>query len=606
MQTDGPARALGREVSRRRFLAGASAVMGAAAWARIDRVASADLVACDVPPAFPAGIELYRNRFENWSGEIVIDEIWTARASSPADVVSLANWGRANGWTIRARGYMHNWSPLVVTADQSCASPVVVVDTTALSSMEVGAGSVVRVGAGASMEALLGYLDAHGHGLASVPAIGLITLGGALAIDGHGAVVRAVGETPAAGEGHGSISNQVVSLTAVVWDARADAYVLRTFDRATPEAAALTTHLGRAFLTEAVLRVGPARKVRCQSIMHQLATTLFAPPSSAGPHSFSKLLDKAGRVEAIWFPFTPKPWTKVWTLAPTRPLPSRRTTGPYNYPFSDSLTNPVSSLVDQLITGPGPFSSFGDDLGAPLGELADRVIAGEATATPLLGRTGYAVAALGLKVLLAEDLWGPAFHTQLYIKWTTLRYAQVGFAILTSRSNVQRVVHDLTTHYAGMLAAYEADDLYPVNGALEIRASGVDLPTASGVPGAVPPLLSALRPRADHPEWDTAIWVNVLTFPGTDGAPEFLTELEQWVRGAFAEPAATVRVEWSKGWGYTAAGPWTDTSMIGGAIPDGFRGAATDADDWDVARDTLNALDPHRVFSNAFLDQLLP
>jgi FAD/FMN-containing dehydrogenase len=602
-------------MARRAFLAGAGAAVGAAAWARIDRVGASELVCGPPPPDFPAGIGIYKQRFENWSGEIVIDELWTAEVVTPSEVATLASWGREHAWAVRARGYMHNWSPLVVTAAQSCAHPVLAVDATALSGMALE-GDVVRVGTGATMEALLGYLDDQGHGLASVPAIGLITVGGALAIDGHGAVVPAEGEIPALGEGHGSISNQIVSLTGVVFDPRRDSYVVRTFDRATPEAAVLTTHLGRAFLTEAVLRVGPARKLRCRSITSSPASAVFAPPAAAGSSSFSGLLDQAGRVESIWFPYTDKPWTKVWSVAPRKPPRARRTTGPYPFPFSDTLPSEANELVDQLLTGPGPRSSLGDDLansqrierrpGTALGGLIDRVTAGDAGATPALGQTAYAVAALGLKLLLAEDLWGPAWHTQLYIKWTTLRYAQVGFVVLTSRSNVQQAVHDVSTQYAGMLASFRAEGLFPVNGALEIRASGVDDPAASGVPGAVAPLLSAVRPVADHPEWDTAIWVNVLTFPGTDGSHRFLTELEHWVRSHFTPPAATVRVEWSKGWAYTDAGPWTDQAMLGTQIPDAFRGSATGPEDWDVARERLNALDPHRVFSNPFLDRLLP
>ena len=600
------ARPAGPLLSRRGFLVGAGALAGATAWARIDRVRAGELLCGPPPPGFPTGIELSKQRFENWSGEIVVDQLWTAQARTAEDVVTLANWGRAHGWAIRARGHMHNWSPLVVTPDQSCAQPVVAVDTSELSGMAMEPGDLVRVGTGCTMEALLEHLDAHGRGLASVPAIGLISVGGALAIDGHGAVVPAVGEVPAPGEGHGSLSNQVVSLTAVVFDPAADAYALRTFDRATPEAAVLATHLGRAFLTEAVLRTGPARMVRCRSIMDQRASDLFAPAASAGPDSFAGLLDQAGRVEAIWFPFTDKPWTKVWTVTPKRPPRAVRTRRPYPFPFSDALPGPVTGLVDQVISGPGPNLSVGRDLRAPLGGLVDQVLAGQAAATPALGRTAYAVAALGLQLFAAEDLWGPAWHTQLYIRWTTLRYAQLGIVVLTSRAEVQQVVHELTSHYAGMLAAHQADGRFPINGPLEIRASGTDHPAVCGVPGAVAPLLSAVRPVADHPEWDAAIWVNVLTFPGTEGSNEFLAELEQWVRSQLTAPRATVRVEWAKGWGYTETGPWTNAAMVRAEVADGFRGPATGPEDWDVARARLDALDPHRVFTNPFLDQLLP
>jgi hypothetical protein len=66
----------------------------------------------------------------------------------------------------------------------------------------------------------------------------------------------------------------------------------------------------------------------------------------------------------------------------------------------------------------------------------------------------------------------------------------------------------------------------------------------------------------------------------------------------------TTRVEWSKGWAYTTSAAWADTNVITGNVPDSFR-QGTDAT-WDAARTTLNAFDPHRVFSNPLLDQLLP
>jgi hypothetical protein len=47
------------------------------------------------------------------------------------------------------------------------------------------------------------------------------------------------------------------------------------------------------------------------------------------------------------------------------------------------------------------------------------------------------------------------------------------------------------------------------------------------------------------------------------------------------------------GWAYTVDGPWTDAGVVGAA------GSS-------AASSTLDGFDPHRVFSNAFLDALLP
>ncbi|MDX2681192.1 cholesterol oxidase substrate-binding domain-containing protein [Streptomyces sp. NY05-11A] len=63
---------------------------------------------------------------------------------------------------------------------------------------------------------------------------------------------------------------------------------------------------------------------------------------------------------------------------------------------------------------------------------------------------------------------------------------------------------------------------------------------------------------------------------------------------------ALTRVEWSKGWGYTHEAAWSDGEVLGTAVPESF-GAA-----WDEAADTLERLDPHRVFRAPLHGRLFP
>jgi hypothetical protein len=112
-------------------------------------------------------------------------------------------------------------------------------------------------------------------------------------------------------------------------------------------------------------------------------------------------------------------------------------------------------------------------------------------------------------------------------------------------------------------------------------------------------LLSALRPSAEHPEWDTAVWLDVLTLPGTPYAEEFLRELEQFLYRSYDGADALTRVEWSKGWAYTEEAAWSDEEVLGAAIPGSFGESV-----WGQAAGTFDRLDPHGVFGNAFLDRL--
>ena len=41
----------------------------------------------DELPELPPGIAPYRAAFKNWSGEIVVESLWTCSASTPEDVV---------------------------------------------------------------------------------------------------------------------------------------------------------------------------------------------------------------------------------------------------------------------------------------------------------------------------------------------------------------------------------------------------------------------------------------------------------------------------------------------------------------------------------------
>jgi len=556
--------------TRRGFL------LSAAALAAVPVLLTADpaLAAAELPD-FPAGVDLYRSAYRNWVGEITADGLWACAPTDADQVVSVVNWAWQHGWRVRPRGSSHGWSPLTIESGTTSDAPVLLVDTAPhLTGLTLDSASAVRAGTGITLEALLTFLEGHGLGLTASPAPGDLTLGGALAIDAHGTAVPAQGEERTAGHTFGSLSNLVLSLTAVVWDTDTGAYVLRTYTRDEADCAALLTHLGRALVTEVVLRVGANANLRCVSRTDIPATELFGAPGSGG-RTFASFLDEAGRAEAIWFAFTEFPWLKVWSVAPTRPLTSRHVASPYNYPFSDNVPTLVADLVGRILSDAAWYLA------------------------PVLGNAQLDVAALGLTTTLSADIWGPSKNTLLYIKPTTLRETANGYAVLTSRAQVQRVVHEFTDFYQERLTAYAALGRFPVNGTVEIRVTGLDHPADTELAGARAPLLSALRPSTEHPEWDTAVWLDVLTLPGTPYAEEFLRELEQFLYRSYDGTDALTRVEWSKGWAYTEEAAWSDEEVLGTAIPGSFGESV-----WGQAAGTFDRLDPHGVFGNAFLDRL--
>jgi hypothetical protein len=269
--------------------------------------------------------------------------VWTCTPRTPDEVVAVVSWAWRHGYRARALGRAHTWSPLVLAGTSSRSPRVLLVDTTRhLTRMRLaGAGpAAVVTQTGATMDDLLAFLEAAGLGMTAHPAPGDLTVGGVLAIDGHGTAIPSPGERRSRGQSFGSLSNLVLSLTAVVWSERRHRYVLRTFDRDDPVCASLLTNLGRAFVTAVTLRAGPLRHLRCVSYTDVPAHELFAGPG-AGGRTFASFLEASGWVEAIWYPFTDAPWLKVWSLSRRRPAGSRLVRSPYNFPFSDTLSDAV-------------------------------------------------------------------------------------------------------------------------------------------------------------------------------------------------------------------------------------------------------------------------
>jgi FAD/FMN-containing dehydrogenase len=602
----------GGGMSRRRMLA-SSAALGGAAWLLRGIARPGDAYASSpAPPGFPGGLDLHQGIYENWAGEIRSDALWTCAPRTAQDVLDVTNWAYTAGWTARAQGHRHGWAPLTVADGTPAATQVILLDTTAhltalsFASQAADGTACVRAQAGASLEALLAFAGGSGYGVTSAPAPGDLSVGGALAIGAHGTAVQAAGETAAPGHGYGSLSNLVTELTAVVWDSGTNRYVLRTVGRADPDCAALLTHLGRAFVTEAVLRVGPDRNLRCVSRLDIPATELFAAPGApASARTLAGFVDATGRAEAIWFAFTDKPWLKTWSVTPNRPFASRAVSAPYNYPFSDNIPEPVAELAGDLVAGAWASAPLFGQVQyllakvALTGDVTDVLLSGTLIRDILTTDVLTHLLAGGLR----SDLWGASRNLLEYVRPTTLRETANGYAVLTRRADLQWVVSQFATYYSGLLDTYAARGEFPVNGQVEIRVTGLEDPAVCGVPGARAPLLSALRPRPDRPDFDTAVWIDILSLPTTPALHRFYRDIEQFLLTVVDGPRAAVRVEWSKGWAYTATAAWADPDMLGTVIPGTQR--AGGGPGWDEAVATLDRLDPHRVFSNPFLDGLL-
>jgi Cholesterol oxidase, substrate-binding len=203
------------------------------------------------------------------------------------------------------------------------------------------------------------------------------------------------------------------------------------------------------------------------------------------------------------------------------------------------------------------------------------------------------------------DIWGQSQDVLLYVKPSTVRIVEAGFAVITARASIQQVVSDFYTQYTSRLSYYQGLGQYPMNGPIEIRVTGLDQTADSVVSGAQSPILSSVRPRPDHPEWDVAVWLDMGTLPVTPGFSQFYTDMETWIWSHYTGSYATVRPEWSKAWACTSAAPWTSTSILGSTVPAAVSAGQASTGSWSTAVSILTSYDPYSVFSNPFLDTLM-
>jgi hypothetical protein len=563
------------------------------------------------PPGFPAQIPINRVPFKNWSGSIDLPLVWTCAPHTADDVVEICNWAKNNGYTVRPRGIMHNWSPLSLQNDLPDVSKVLLVDTTkALNKIQMipasnGMPAQVRVGVGATMGNLLSFLEqqpggqgtAPGFSFPHTPAPNHLTVGGVLAINGHGTAVRTppIDDFPCS---YGSMSNHILEVTAVVTDpagSNPDQYQLRTFKRGEQDTAAFLTQLGRAMIVEVTLHVIDNYNLRCQSFTDIPNSVLFARSNggSPPPQSVADFLEQSGRIEVIWYPFSEYPWLKVWTVTSNQPEGSRLAETPNNYPFSDNLETQITEIIKGILSGiPGLTPTFG--------QIMEKATQLGLDGKNLLGQTIYPI---------SRDIWGASKNTLFYVKDTTLRVTANGYAVLMRKADVQDAIADFTEQFQKMLSDYQSKNQFPVNAPLEIRVTNLDSPdNVPVVGGNAPrrPIISSLAtdPLTEQNGWDVALWLDVLTLPGTALSNQFFAEMEAWFVEHFTGSKARVVPEWSKGWAYTASnGPWTDADFING-IRETFTLSRDNDDNWQSELNTLAKYDRYGLFMSPLLKNL--
>ncbi|MEM8594578.1 MAG: cholesterol oxidase substrate-binding domain-containing protein, partial [Pseudomonadota bacterium] len=199
-----------------------------------------------------------------------------------------------------------------------------------------------------------------------------------------------------------------------------------------------------------------------------------------------------------------------------------------------------------------------------------------------------------------SDIWGPAYHTLLYVTEHTLRVTANGYAVHLPFSEAQDFLYRFKTMYSALLKDYEARGLYPVNGPIEIRITNFSETSDIKAEGDIkPPALCALQ-KADGVEADVAIWLDLLGLTKTPSAGDFFTDLEVWLYKQY--PPEQIKVEWSKGWAYSSTGAWSNDAFLKTTLPSTLNGSTRSMKE---CAGVFNQLDPNGLMSNAFLHKFL-
>lgn len=243
------------------------------------------------------------------------------------------------------------------------------------------------------------------------------------------------------------------------------------------------------------------------------------------------LVERHGRVQQLWFPFTRTPIVQHFTQEP--------------YSQGTRVTEPLTVRLS-----PNLPASFTAAFESTLGHWP--------WLTPLVERATLRE----MRHLSPPDhVWhGTSGNVLLYVQHDTLRVISLAYAVLSRAGEVQSAVHDLGHAFDQMLHRYARAGYEPINSCLEFRVTDVDRADALGLPGAVPALLSPARPLPGS-DAERVIWLDLVTVPGTPGSLEFYADFESWLWERFAAPG-TLRAEWSKAWAVGPDGPWTNDVII--------------------------------------------
>lgn len=476
---------------------------------------------------------MFRTRFERFDGSQSLPGQWRAIPGSEEQLLALAVWAQRGRHTLRPLGAAHSWSPTMTQDD-------IALDMRRFRGVAVDvAAHTATFGSGVTLEEATRAMEPHGCMFADVPAVGEATVGGAAAMGTHGTGFTEPGGTLSAG---------IVAIRALVFDGTTPRF--QTFKPDHDDFPFVAMHIGSLVVTEVTFATIPARQF--QLVAHNAR----ALPYFAGRGDSGVLKDLRARraVELMWFAdqggkvASHMLLHRAWDPIAQHDFVVRR-------PYSELFVNFATRETDQAVRATLRNASVRRDVGRNLQRF--------------------------FRVAAWRDRKQSAQAAQLYSSGFILRFRAAGWCLVCRPEKVPVLLEKLAHELHDRQKRWE----HQWTGPVEVRITCVD-----PVRG---PLLSAAR--SEDPS-AVAVWINLLADPD-DETGKRMREIEMFLLGLAPSIATSVRGEWSKAFGFDAAGrPWSDATTMTRLL---------DGDAHAKAKAIRERLDPDRVFASPLARQLL-
>lgn len=495
------------------------------------------------------------------------------------------------------RDRLHNWSPINLDLEPG-GDTVLYLSFQWISTVYPGRKELLEVHKGPKLKAVRAYCGetvahvgelANRHGLTPpiLTAPHVLSLGGVLAISGHGSRLSDSDRTDAERQAGvirdwpGTISASVDSATVITW--QNGRYEATRVQRGSDELGLAAACLGRVIVVDVTLRCLDDYSLVLRYENPSPGQLFGAQP---GANKSLEWYAQNGAFEVL--AFRDLPWT------PNRIYVAHWRNEGNNLNWNHPAQNPLADLFGTVFSL-GLLDLMPWWLATMIARYKNNK---EVDESP-------------------SNLPGPAAKMRMYATSDAPPVTASGYCLIIPRDKVQETA-EWAYNWSQRNLANHPNDAWGVHQYLTFETRCADLDDHGLPPGAKPPLLSTAAPLAYDANGDpvpstekhVVLWISVLSLnngKSKRGRGDFYYAMETELFQKAQQEGWRVRPEWAKGWGYNRNRAWTwAPSRYHQWFEQSWPGDENTYGSWKFACRIAWEMDPHGVLASAFHDKLLP